>query len=103
MGGPIPARAFSGGVAPEGDRANRVPNITPSPDGIGEWSVGDVAAALATGILPDFDTFGGAMVHVQENMAELCDQDREAIGLFLRSLPPLPDAPVEDGPPQPAK
>ena len=98
LGGPIPARAFSGGEAPEGDKANRVPNITPSKDGIGDWSVDDIKAALRTGILPNFDTFGGPMVHVQENLAHLTDQDREAIALFLKSLPPLPDAAQDKAP-----
>ncbi len=96
LGGPVPERAYSGGAAPEGDQANRVPNITPSEDGIGDWSVDDIAAALRTGILPDFETFGGAMVHVQENMAKLAEEDRRAIALYLKSLPPLPDAPPED-------
>lgn len=98
LGGPIPERAFSGGAAPEGDKANRVPNITPSEDGIGDWSIEDIKAALRTGILPDFETFGGAMVHVQENMAKLSEEDREAIGLYLKSLPPLPDASAGETP-----
>ncbi len=90
LGGPIPERAYSGGEAPEGDRANQVPNITPSKDGIGDWSVDDIAAALRTGILPDFETFGGAMVHVQENMAQLGDEDRRAIA----PLPQIAPAPA---------
>jgi mono/diheme cytochrome c family protein len=94
LGGPIPEQAFVGGTAPEGNRANRVPNITPHPDGIGDWSVGDIKAALRTGILPGFETFGGAMVDVQQNMAKLSEQDREAIALYLKSLPPLPNAPT---------
>jgi mono/diheme cytochrome c family protein len=98
LGGPIQARAFAGGASPESDAGNRVPNITPSPDGIGDWSVGDITAALRTGLLPDFETFGGAMVHVQENMAKLSEEDREAIALYLKALPPLPDAPGEDIP-----
>ena len=96
LGGPIPARAFSGGESPEAGRANRVPNITPSSDGIGDWSVDDIKAALRTGLLPDFETFGGAMVDVQENLAKLSEEDREAIAVYLKSLPPLPDPPAED-------
>ncbi len=96
LGGPIQARAFSGGDAPEGDSKNRVPNITPSADGIGDWSVDDIKTALRTGLLPDFESFGGAMVHVQENIAKLTEQDREAIALYLKSLPPLPDTPKDE-------
>ena len=94
LGGPIQARAFAGGAAPEGDKT--VPNITPGPGGIGDWSTGDIETALRTGLLPDFETFGGAMVHVQENMAKLTDEDREAIALYLKALPPLPDEPAPE-------
>ena len=98
LGGPIQSRAFTGGAAPEGDSRNRVPNITPHPDGIADWSVGDIKTALRTGILPDFETFGGAMVDVQQNMAKLTEEDREAIALYLKALPPLPDEPEGDAP-----
>ena len=94
LGGPIQARAFAGGAAPEGDKT--VPNITPGPGGIGDWSTGDIETALRTGLLPDFETFGGAMVHVQENMAKLTEEDREAIALYLKALPPLPDEPAPE-------
>ena len=47
--------------------------------------------ALRTGILPDFDTFGGSMIPVQENMAKLTTEDLEAIAAYLKSLPPKPN------------
>lgn len=90
LGAPIAGRAYAGAPAPEGD--GRVPNITPHADGIGGWSVEDVATALETGLLPEFESFGGSMVAVQENMAELPASDREAIAAYLKSLEPLPDA-----------
>ena len=86
LGAPDAAWAFAGAPDPEGD--GNVPNITPHADGIGDWSVKDIAAALKTGILPDFETFGGTMTPVQENMAKLSDEDREAIGAYLKTLPP---------------
>ncbi len=88
LGAPDAGRAFSGGPAPEGDGI--VPNITPHEDGIGDWTVGDIEAALKTGLLPGFETFGGAMASVQENMALLSEEDREAIAVYLLSLPPKP-------------
>lgn len=88
LGGPDPERAFSGGPAPEGD--GTIPNITPHADGIAAWSVEDIRTALRTGLLPDFESFGGDMVLVQENMAELTEADREAIALYLKALPPRP-------------
>lgn len=88
LGAPDPERAYAG--APEPDGEGHYPNITPHADGIGDWSVDDIKAALRTGLLPDFETFGGEMALVQENMAELTEADREAIALYLKSLPPRP-------------
>jgi hypothetical protein len=65
-------------------------NITPHEQGIGDWSSRDIVSALKTGILPDFDTFGGSMIAVQENMAKLTADDLEAIAAYLKSLPPKP-------------
>lgn len=73
---------------PEGE--DFIPNITPHRQGIGDWSVRDIAVALETGLLPDFETLGGVMTSVQENMAKLTAEDREAVAAYLKSLPPKP-------------
>jgi len=88
LGGPETAWALTGAPDPSGD--GFIPNITPSADGIGDWTIDDIAAALKLGILPDYDTFGGSMIEVQENTAHLTDADRRAIGAYLLSLPPKP-------------
>ena len=88
LGGPEAERAYSGG--PEPDGKGTVPNITSQQNGIGGWSIEDITIALKTGLLPEFETFGGSMIAVQENMAELTDADREAIAVYLKSLPPKP-------------
>ena len=72
-----------------------VPNITPHAQGIGDWPAEDIAIALKTGLLPDFDTFGGTMIPVQENMAQLTAEDRAAIAAYLKSLAPKPSRWVE--------
>ena len=92
LGGPIRDRSLAGGPSPEG-AGHKVPNITPSKDGIGDWSMKDIEDALRTGILPNFDTLGEAMTEVQENLAELSHDDRAAIAAYLKSVPPLPSAP----------
>ena len=38
-----------------------------------------------------FDSVGGAMVEVQENIAMLGDADREAIAAYLKAVPPRPN------------
>ncbi len=88
LGGPDPDRALAGVTAPK-DK-DSVPNITPHQDGIGDWPLEDIAIALKTGLLPNFDTFGGDMIPVQENMAELTAEDRAAIAAYLKSIPPKP-------------
>jgi len=87
FGGPEAGRAYSGKPAP--DQRDTVPNITPHEDGIGKWSEGDITDALHIGLLPGFDSFGGDMILVQENMAQLTAGDRAAIAVYLRSLAPI--------------
>ena len=90
IGGIIANEAFAGARNPEGK--GTVPNITPSSDGIGVWSAQDIAYFLETGNTPDYDTVGGSMVAVQENMAKLKPEDRDAIAAYLKSLSRRPDA-----------
>lgn len=90
IGGIIADKAFAGARNPEGK--GTVPNITPSSDGIGDWSEEDIAYFLETGNMPDYDTVEGSMVAVQKNMAKLTREDRNAIAAYLKSLPPRADA-----------
>ena len=53
------------------------------------WSADDIEYYLESGFTPDFDTVGGSMVKVQENMAHLAEQDRAAIAAYLKSIEPL--------------
>lgn len=81
------ARALSGN--PDGPDGRRVPNITPGGKDIRDWSVKAIASYLGTGVTPDGDFVGGAMVEVIENStSKLTDADRQAIATYLESLPP---------------
>ena len=73
--------------APNLDGEGRIPNITPSGNNTAEWSAADIAYYLESGFTPDYDTAGGSMVAVQENMAKLAAEDRSAIAAYLKSLP----------------
>jgi len=90
IGGIVKDTEFAGAKNLEGK--GTVPNITPSDDGIGEWSEEDIAYLLETGNTPDFDVIGETMAPVQENMAKLTPEDRKAIAAYIKSLPPRPDA-----------
>lgn len=85
FGGLVLERWLAGGPSLEG--SGRVPNITPAGEEIADWSRADIAYYLESGFTPDFDTVGGTMVAVQENMAELTADDREAIAAYLKSIP----------------
>lgn len=73
--------------APNPDGEGRIPNITPSKSGLADWSASDIEYYLSSGFTPDFDTVGGSMVKVQENMAQLSAEDRAAIAAYLKSVP----------------
>lgn len=83
---------LAGAPNPDGD--GTIPNITPHEEGIGGWSAGDIAYYLESGFTPEFDVVGGSMVAVQEEMARLPAEDREAIAAYLKAVDPKPDAVV---------
>jgi mono/diheme cytochrome c family protein len=93
FGGLETSLAMSGTT--DGPEGEKVPNITPDVDtGIGSWSAKDVVRVLRTGQLPDGDYVGSLMGEVVNSTSKLTDADRQAIAVYLQSLPPLanPDA-----------
>jgi mono/diheme cytochrome c family protein len=93
------ARDFLGGLktdtwlagAPNPVGRGRIPNLTPHEDGL-QWSASEIADTLKSGYTPDFDTLGGPMAAVQEDLAHLPIEDLQAIAAYLKAIPPLPDA-----------
>jgi mono/diheme cytochrome c family protein len=85
LGGIISSQKFAGGPNPEGE--GWIPNITRA--GIGNWSAQDIERLLESGDMPDGDTVGGAMAKVVGNTSKLSPQDRAAIALYIKSLPPV--------------
>ena len=93
LGGIVGAQRFAGGPNPEGE--GWVPNITQK--GLADWSEKDIGYFLETGELPDGDKAGGSMARVIRNTSQLSADDRAAMAVYLKSLPPV------DGPPRPKK
>ena len=89
MGGLKKSLWLAGAPNPEG--RGIIPNITPSEDGLA-WSEQEIVDTFKTGFTPDFDTLGGRMGAVQENLSHLPDTDLQAIAAYLKAVPPLPDA-----------
>ena len=86
-GGLDTRRWLAGADSPEGE--GRIPNITPGGENIADWSADDIVYYLESGFTPEFDTVGGSMVAVQENIARLSVDDRRAIAAYLKALPPV--------------
>lgn len=90
-------RDFAGGLeltrwlggAPAQTGEGSIPDITPTDGGFGGWNAADIAYYLESGFTPEYDSVGGEMVHVQENMAKLPASDREAIAAYLKAIPPV--------------
>lgn len=88
IGGLEKASWLAGAPAATGE--GKVPDITPAGDALGGWSAADIAYYLESGFTPDYDSVGGEMVPVQENMAKLPASDRDAIAAYLKHIPARP-------------
>lgn len=87
LGVPESERYLAGARAPDGEK---IPNITPHEDAIGDWSEGDLSFFLQLGLLPDGDAAGGSMGAVISDMTgKLTPEDRQAMTRYLLSLGPL--------------
>jgi mono/diheme cytochrome c family protein len=83
LGGMELDRWLAGGPVPGGKGS--FPNITPAKL---DWSGADIAEYLTSGFTPDYDSAGGHMALVVENMARLPASDRAAIAAYLLRVPP---------------
>lgn len=88
LGGSRLASWLAGGPNPDGE--GRVPNITPHSNGLKAWSAADIVYYLQSGFTPEFDTVGGSMVKVQENLSQLPESDLRAIAAYLESITAVP-------------
>jgi len=80
VGAPLNAQWLAGAANPSGE--GRIPAINAL-----DWSEKDIAYYLETGFTPDFDSAGGHMAAVVENLAKLPASDRAAIAAYLAALP----------------
>jgi mono/diheme cytochrome c family protein len=82
LGAMIASRRFTGGQNPTGQGG--VPDITQGK--LHNWKVEDFVEVLDSGMTPDSDRVGGAMVEVVAQTRELSAADREAMAVYLKSL-----------------
>ncbi|OAN81160.1 diacylglycerol kinase [Jannaschia sp. EhC01] len=76
--------------APNPSGRGTIPALTP--DAL-TWSQDEIAAYLNDGFTPDFDSAGGHMRSVIQNLANLPAEDREAIAAYLQAVPQGSDVP----------
>ncbi len=62
-------------------------NITPSKDGIGDWSAQDITDFLQSGTDKCFNEPSG-MAEVIASTSKYSDEDATAIGVYIHALPP---------------
>jgi mono/diheme cytochrome c family protein len=86
LGGLQRDKWLAGAADPSGK--GRIPNITP---GKLDWSTDDIATYLTSGFTPEYDSVGGHMAHVVENMARLPESDRAAVAAYLKRVPAISD------------
>ncbi len=77
------SRRFTGGPSPTGQGG--VPDITQAK--LHDWKVEELAETLDTGMTADADLVGGLMMEVVSNTRQLSAADRDAIAIYLKSLP----------------
>lgn len=82
LGGLDRSRWLAGAPSPDGK--GTIPNITPAKL---KWSANEVYAYLTTGFTPEFDSVGGHMAHVVDNMAKLPEADVRAVVAYLQAVP----------------
>jgi mono/diheme cytochrome c family protein len=85
------SRRLAGAPLPDGK--GKAPNLTTE---LADWTTADIIEALTSGFTPSGDVLGAGMTSVVRNLSELPETDREAIAVYLKSLPPI-------GAPSPAK
>lgn len=73
--------------APNPSGKGKIPNVTPSAL---TWSEGDLIDYFTSGFTPDYDSAGGEMAEVIENLAVLPEEDRAALASYLKALPAIP-------------
>ena len=82
LGGLDTSRWLAGAPNPSGQGS--IPNITPAKL---TWSEAEIVEYLTSGFTPEYDSVGGHMAHVVENMAKLPQSDREAVAAYLKKVP----------------
>jgi mono/diheme cytochrome c family protein len=83
FGAIIESKRFTGGISPT--LHGGVPDITQ--DKLKNWTVQDISGVFVDGMTPDAGLVGGDMIEVVSNTSKLTAADREAMAVYIKSLP----------------
>ena len=70
--------------APNPAGKGTIPDITPARL---KWSEADMVAFFQTGLTPDYDSAGGSMAEVIENLSTLPEADLVSLAAYLKAVP----------------
>ena len=84
FGGWDRSRWLAGAANPSGK--GTIPNITPAKL---TWSNAELVEYFTSGFTPEFDSAGGHMAYVVENLSKLPESDRAAIAAYLKRVAPV--------------
>ncbi len=73
--------------APNPSGKGTIPNITPAKL---TWSDVDLIEYFTSGFTPEYDSAGGEMAEVVQNLSQLPQEDLAAISAYVLALPPVP-------------
>lgn len=82
FGGLDKGQLFAGAPNPSGQ--GKIPAITSEKLG---WSADEITSYLTTGFTPDYDSVGGHMAHVVENLSRLPKNEAAAIAAYMLLIP----------------
>ncbi len=83
---------FSGGPVVGGDPSwPPAANLTPGPDGLAGWTYDDFVVAMVEGRRKDGTLLGAPMSEMTKFAAKTTEVERQAMWLYLQSMPPRPD------------
>ena len=87
LGGSKESQAFEGGMIP--NQNWYAPSLTSNREGgLGEWSLREISDLLQIGVSHRGTVYGPMAEVVYNSLQYLTDEDVEAMGVYLKSLPP---------------
>ncbi len=93
LGGPLGSRELGGATMPA--LGWYAPSLTSHADALGQWTVGDIADLLGTGVSPKGAVYGPMAQVVAGSLQYLTSADTTAMAVYLKTVPASAPAPAQ--------